>query len=440
MAHTRHRAHPCPDPSTGLRLAQLSLLQLHVPPPRSNVSSSIRNRPRNATDRRDEEAKAHEAARGQSPPLRGSCSWKTPPLTASFLTSQRSQTGALPAPAFLLESLPSARQPRDANDRGDEAKPGRTHESCRHKTEKGPKAPPAGRPAIRWDGTGRRLPRAAGLCLHSGAPRGTPRCKSATEQQESKPGAEAGTKQRTRTNHGLGRARGAGPRRSAQPPLPQRKRSAQGGIAPFAGGQHRSVAFFLTAAFRSGHCRISARRGPGPTAAPRRPAPPRPATTPPPRRHPIRAARPAACPGPPAEPSQRDPRGAQGRKDGRTAARPALTARLHCGAPRGPSARGDRRTRIQGAQTAARGRAPSARLREGARGRGRGRGRPSRAQAATPPHAHILSATPSGRAHSFLNTAGRVIGREDDGRWGRPRPAGRDRTTRMPIPSGAGGG
>ena len=239
MAHTRHRAHPCPDPSTGLRLAQLSLLQLHVPPPRSNVSSSIRNRPRNATDRRDEEAKAHEAARGQSPPLRGSCSWKTPPITASFLTSQRSQTGALPAPAFLLESLPSARQPRDANDRGDEAKPGRTHESCRHKTEKGPKAPPAGRPAIRWDGTG--LPRAAELCLHSGAPRGTPRCKSATEQQESKPGAEAGTKQRTRTNHGLGRARGAGPRRSAQPPLPQRKRSAQGGIAPFAGGQHRSV-------------------------------------------------------------------------------------------------------------------------------------------------------------------------------------------------------
>ena len=426
MAHTRHRAHPCPDPSTGLRLAQLSLLQLHVPPPRSNVSSSIRNRPRNATDRRDEEAKAHEAARGQSPPLRGSCSWKTPPLTASFLTSQRSQTGALPAPAFLLESLPSARQPRDANDRGDEAKPGRTHESCRHKTEKGPKAPPA----IRWDGTG--LPRAAELCLHSGAPRGTPRCKSATEQQESKPGAEAGTKQRTRTNHGLGRARGAGPRRSAQPPLPQRKRSAQGGIAPFAGGQHRSVAFFLTAAFRSGHCRISARRGPGPTAAPRRPAPLRP---------PRPAAIPSELPAPPRVPGrpQSPLRGTRAEpKDGRTAARPALTARLHCGAPRGPSARSDRRTRIQGAPTAARGRAPSARLREGARGRGRGR--PSRAQAATPPHAHILSATPSGRAHSFLNTAGRVIGREDDGRWGRPRPAGRDRTTRMPIPSGAGGG
>ncbi len=51
--------------------------------------------------RRDEEAKAHEATRGQSPPLRGRCSWKTPPLTASFLTSPRSQTGALPAPAFL---------------------------------------------------------------------------------------------------------------------------------------------------------------------------------------------------------------------------------------------------------------------------------------------------------------------------------------------------
>ena len=316
MAHTRHRAHPCPDPSTGLRLAQLSLLQLHVPPPRSNVSSSIRNRPRNATDRRDEEAKAHEAARGQSPPLRGSCSWKTAPLTASFLTSQRSQTGALPAPAFLLESLPSARQPRDANDRGDEAKPGRTHESCRHKTEKGPKAPPAGRPAIRWDGTGRRLPRAAGLCLHSGAPRGTPRCKSATEQQESKPGAEAGTKQRTRTNHGLGRARGAGPRRSAQPPLPQRKRSAQGGIAPFAGGQHRSVAFFLTAAFRSGHCRISARRGPGPTAAPRRPAPLRP---------PRPAAIPSELPAPPRVPGrpQSPLRGTRAEpKDGRTEGQP----------------------------------------------------------------------------------------------------------------------
>jgi len=36
--------------------------------------------------------------------------------------------------------------------------------------------------------------------------------------------------------------------------------------------------------------------------------------------------------------------------------------------------------------------------------------------------------------------AGRVIGREDGGRWGRPRPAGRDWTTTMPIPSGAGGG
>lgn len=63
------------------------------------------------------------------------------------LPSQRSQTRALPASAFLLESLPSARQPREANERRGEAKPGRTHEPCRRKTEKGPKAPPAGRPA-----------------------------------------------------------------------------------------------------------------------------------------------------------------------------------------------------------------------------------------------------------------------------------------------------
>ena len=236
----------------------------------------------------------------------------------------------------------------------------------------------------------------------------------------------AGIQTRSRTRdeaHGLARARGAGPRRSAQPPLPQRKRSAQGGIAPFAGGQQRSVAFFLTAAFRrrrvtpladhptpgkahgpagSGGSRHGAGTAASPPAAargqpPHRAAPRRSDTPAPPRRHPIRAARPAAapqppaaCPGPPAEPSQRDPRGAQGRKDGRTAARPALTARLHCGAPRGPSARSDRRTRTgsdRGAPRTARGRgrgrAHSARLREGARRRGR----PSRAQAAAPPPA-----------------------------------------------------
>ena len=176
---------------------------------------------------------------------------------------------------------------------------------------------------------------------------------------------------------------------------------------------------------RSGHCRISARRGSGPTAAPRRsdpPAPPRPHSLPQP---------PAARPGPPAEPSQRDPRGAEDGNEGEPRgphSPPAFIAadRAHAAtAAPGPAPRGAART-------------PSARLREGARGRGRGR--PSRAQAATPPHAHILSATPSGRAHSFLNTAGRVIGREDDGRWGRPRPAGRDWATRMPIPIGAVGG
>ena len=147
--------------------------------------------------RRDEEAKAHEATRGQSPPLRGRCSWKTPPLTASFLTSPRSQTGALPAPAFLScwRAYPQhGSQERQTTEEVRRSQEEHTsHAGGRQK--RGPKPlRPAGRPSIRWDGTGRRLPRAAGLCLHSGAPRGTPRCKSATEQQESKPGAEPGTK------------------------------------------------------------------------------------------------------------------------------------------------------------------------------------------------------------------------------------------------------
>ena len=382
--------------------------------------------------RRDEEAKAHEATRGQSPPLRGRCSWKTPPLTASFLTSPRSQTGALPAPAFLScwRAYPQhGSQERQTTEEVRRSQEEHTsHAGGRQK--RGPKPlRPAGRPSIRWDGTGRRLPRAAGLCLHSGAP------KPAASRQASSRNPNQDWKQGRSARPRQGERRRAATQRSAAAPTAKAERSGRDRTVRRRPAPLRRVLPHGSLPERA----LPHLRPPRPGAN-RRPAPPRPAPTPPPRRHPIRAARPAACPGPPAEPSQRDPRGAQGRKDGRTAARPALTARLHCGAPRGPSARSDRRTRIQGAPTAARGRAPSARLREGARGRGRGRGRPSRAQAATPPHAHILSATPSGRAHSFLNTAGRVIGREDDGRWGRPRPAGRDRTTRMPIPSGAGGG
>ena len=410
--------------------------------------------------RRDEEAKAHEATRGQSPPLRGRCSWKTPPLTASFLTSPRSQTGALPAPAFLScwRAYPQhGSQERQTTEEVRRSQEEHTsHAGGRQK--RGPKSlPPAGRPAGRPS---------AGTAQGDGC-REQPGSACTREPQSPLQVGKRAAGIQTRTGsrdeaHGLGRARGAGPRRSAQPPLPQRKRSAQGGIAPFAGGQQRSVAFFLTAAFRrrrvtpladhptpgkahgpagSGGSRHGAGTAASPPAAARGQPPPRAAPTPPPR--------PAAAPQPPAA-SRRASRAARRalsegparsrRRERRRAARPALTARLHCGAPRGPSARSDRRTRIQGAPTAARGRAPSARLREGARGRGRGRGRPSRAQAATPPHAHILSATPSGRAHSFLNTAGRVIGREDDGRWGRPRPAGRDWATRMPIPIGAVGG
>ena len=109
------------------------------------------------------------------------------------LPSQRSQTRALPASAFLLESLPSARQPREANERRGEAKPGRTHEPCRRKTEKGPKAPPAGRPAVHPLGRHRATAAASSRALPAlGSPKA--RCKSASEQQESKPGAEPGTK------------------------------------------------------------------------------------------------------------------------------------------------------------------------------------------------------------------------------------------------------
>ena len=318
MAHTRHRAHPCPDPSTGLRLAQLSLLQLHVPPPRSNVSSSIRNRPRNATDRRDEEAKAHEAARGQSPPLRGSCSWKTPPLTASFLTSQRSQTGALPAPAFLLESLTSARQPRDANDRGDEAKPGRTHESCRHKTEKGPKAPPAGRPSAGTAQGGGCREQPGSACTREPPeepPAASRQPSSRNPNQEPKQGRSRG---RGRTTASAGRE---APGRDAA--LSRRSHSESGALRE---GSHRSQAA-STAPSRSSSRQPSgagtaasppaaARGQPPPRAAPRRPAPLRP---------PRPAAIPSELPAPPRVPGrpQSPLRGTRAEpKDGRTEGQP----------------------------------------------------------------------------------------------------------------------
>ncbi len=102
--------------------------------------------------RRDEEAKAHEATRGQSPPLRGRCSWKTPPLTASFLTSPRSQTGALPAPAFLScwRAYPQhGSQERQTTEEVRRSQEEHTsHAGGRQK--RGPKPlPPAGRPAVR---------------------------------------------------------------------------------------------------------------------------------------------------------------------------------------------------------------------------------------------------------------------------------------------------
>ena len=312
--------------------------------------------------RRDEEAKAHEATRGQSPPLRGRCSWKTPPLTASFLTSPRSQTGALPAPAFLScwRAYPQhGSQERQTTEEVRRSQEEHTsHAGGRQK--RGPKPlPPAGRPAGRPS---------AGTAQGDGC-REQPGSACTREPQSPLQVGKRAAGIQTRTGsrdeaHGLGRARGAGPRRSAQPPLPQRKRSAQGGIAPFAGGQQRSVAFFLTAAFRrrrvtpladhptpgkahgpagSGGSRHGAGTAASPSAAARGQPPPRAAPTPPPRRGPTasrrasRAARRALSEGP----------ARSRRRERRRAARPALTARLHCG---GPSARSDRRTRTGSAR------------------------------------------------------------------------------------------
>ena len=277
------------------------------------------------------------------------------------LTDRGAACTSLP---FLLESLPSARQPREANDRGGEAKPGRTHESRRRKTEKGPEAPPAGRPAGRPS---------AGTAQGDGC-REQPGSACTREPQSPLQVGKRAAGIQTRTGsrdeaHGLGRARGAGPRRSAQPPLPQRKRSAQGGIAPFAGGQQRSVAFFLTAAFRrrrvtplADHPTPGKAHGPAGSGGSRHGAgtaasPPAAARgQPPPRAAPLRPPRPAAAPQPPAA-SRRASRAARRalsegparsrRRERRRAARPALTARLHCG---GPSARSDRRTRTGSAR------------------------------------------------------------------------------------------
>lgn len=146
--------------------------------------------------RRDEEAKAHEATRGQSPPLRGRCSWKTPPLTASFLTSPRSQTGALPAPAFLScwRAYPQhGSQERQTTEEVRRSQEEHTsHAGGRQK--RGPKPlPPAGRPAVHPLGRHRATAAASSRALPAlGSPKA--RCKSASEQQESKPGLEAGTK------------------------------------------------------------------------------------------------------------------------------------------------------------------------------------------------------------------------------------------------------
>ena len=326
--------------------------------------------------RRDEEAKAHEATRGQSPPLRGRCSWKTPPLTASFLTSPRSQTGALPAPAFLScwRAYPQhGSQERQTTEEVRRSQEEHTsHAGGRQK--RGPKPlPPAGRPAGRPS---------AGTAQGDGC-REQPGSACTREPQSPLQVGKRAAGIQTRTGsrdeaHGLGRARGAGPRRSAQPPLPQRKRSAQGGIAPFAGGQQRSVAFFLTAAFRrrrvtpladhptpgkahgpagSGGSRHGAGTAASPPAAARGQPPPRPA---PPRPHSLPQP-PAARPGPPAEPSQGDPRGAEDGNEGEPRgphSPPAFMAadRAHAAtAAPGPAPRGAART-------------PSARLREGARG------------------------------------------------------------------------
>ena len=304
--------------------------------------------------RRDEEAKAHEATRGQSPPLRGRCSWKTPPLTASFLTSPRSQTGALPAPAFLScwRAYPQhGSQERQTTEEVRRSQEEHTsHAGGRQK--RGPKPlPPAGRPAGRPS---------AGTAQGDGC-REQPGSACTREPQSPLQVGKRAAGIQTRTGsrdeaHGLGRARGAGPRRSAQPPLPQRKRSAQGGIAPFAGGQQRSVAFFLTAAFRrrrvtpladhptpgkahgpagSGGSRHGAGTAASPPAAARGQPPPRAAPTPPPRRGPTASrSLPPRVPGRPQSPL----RGT--RAEPKTGTKESRAARTH----RPPSLRRTERT------------------------------------------------------------------------------------------------
>ena len=308
--------------------------------------------------RRDEEAKAHEATRGQSPPLRGRCSWKTPPLTASFLTSPRSQTGALPAPAFLScwRAYPQhGSQERQTTEEVRRSQEEHTsHAGGRQK--RGPKPlPPAGRPSIRWDGTGRRLPRAAGLCLHSGAP------KPAASRQASSRNPNQDWKQGRSARPRQGERRRAATQRSAAAPTAKAERSGRdrtvrrrptalrrvfphGSLPAEARNASRRSPNAREGSrprrerrqpARSGHCRISARRGSGPTAAPPRPAaaPQPPAAS----RRASRAARRALSEGP----------ARSRRRERRRAARPALTARLHCG---GPSARSDRRTRTGSAR------------------------------------------------------------------------------------------
>ena len=340
--------------------------------------------------RRDEEAKAHEATRGQSPPLRGRCSWKTPPLTASFLTSPRSQTGALPAPAFLScwRAYPQhGSQERQTTEEVRRSQEEHTsHAGGRQK--RGPKPlRPAGRPSA---GTAQ-----GGGCREQPGSACTREPQSPLQVGKRAAGIQTRTGSRDEA-HGLGRARGAGPRRSAQPPLPQRKRSAQGGIAPFAGGQQRSVAFFLTAAFRrrratpladhptpkkahgparSGGSRHGAGTAASPPAAargqpPRRAAPHRSDPPAPPRRGPAASRRlPPRVPGRPqsplrgtrAEPSARRTEGGREGEPRGPHSPPAFIAalladRAHAAtAAPGPAPRGAARTL-------------SARLREGARG------------------------------------------------------------------------
>ena len=246
--------------------------------------------------RRDEEAKAHEATRGQSPPLRGRCSWKTPPLTASFLTSPRSQTGALPAPAFLScwRAYPQhGSQERQTTEEVRRSQEEHTsHAGGRQK--RGPKPlPPAGRPSIRWDGTGRRLPRAAGLCLHSGAP------KPAASRQASSRNPNQDWKQGRSARPRQGERRRAATQRSAAAPTAKAERSGRdrtvrrrptalrrvfphGSLPAEARNASRRSPNAREGSrprrerrqpARSGHCRISARRGSGPTAAPPRRGP-----------------------------------------------------------------------------------------------------------------------------------------------------------------------